>query len=260
MNKQYKPGGGRGIEWTNYTHNVIGGCHHQCRWTMPDGSIAICYAEEIAKKFISAYPQGFDHHYWRPQHLDDPMKLKQPAKIFIDSMSDLFGRWVPTEQIEQVLDMCRQAHWHTFQSLTKNPPRLLKFAAHLPPNLWVGASSPPDAMFGRSLSRQQQEKMLRRTLEVLSDLSRNHVTWISFEPLSWDVAAIVAEYPGALRWAVIGAASNGPRVYQPDPAHVQALLDVLDDQDVPIFFKGNLKGCPAGDPWREAFPEVMVMT
>ena len=71
---------GRGIQWTDYTFNPVAGCFHRCRWTMPDGSVAICYAEEIAKKFTTGYPLGFEHHYWRPQNLTEPLKLKDPAK------------------------------------------------------------------------------------------------------------------------------------------------------------------------------------
>ncbi len=271
MNKQGKIIDGKvvgGIEWTKtvladgterqgYTHNVIGGCQHACRWTMPDGSTAICYAEEVAKKFRTAYPEGFEHHYWHPEKLDDPLKVKQPSRIFIDSMADLFGRWVPAEQIEAVLAMARSASWHTFQALTKNAPRLLKF--DLPANLWAGVSSPPDQMLGHHLTREQQQKMLHRSLEVLTLLAdRGQTTWMSFEPLSWDVAPIVAAHPGALRWAVIGAASNGPKKYQADPAHVQALLDVLDSQHCPVFFKGNLAGNAAARPWRESFPEMFA--
>jgi len=64
----------------------------------------------------------------------------------------------------------------------------------------------------------------------------------------------VAQYPGALRWAVIGAASNGPRIYQADAGLVSRLLDTLGRQGVPVFFKGNLRGCAAAEPWREEFP------
>jgi hypothetical protein len=73
---------------------------------------------------------------------------------------------------------------------------------------------------------------------------------MSFEPLSRDVSQIVAEYPGALKWAIIGAASNGAKKIQPNPDHVQRLLDVLDAQGVKIFFKGNLEWLV----WRENFP------
>lgn len=276
MNKQGKIKNGKvigGIEWTKTvlsvdieiqgaTSNAVGGCRHRCRWVMPDGSIARCYAEEVAEGVASAaYPNGFEHHYWRPEEIEKWQRVKQPLRIFWDSMSDLFGHWVPEDHIRQVLAGARLAHWHTFQSLTKNPVRMLDF--DLPVNVWAGTSSPPDFMWGKQLSRGQQERMLRKALETLDQLAarsslewigidRPRVTWMSFEPLSWDVSGIVAEYPRALRWAVIGAASNGPKKYQPDPAHVQSLLDVLDRQGVPVFFKGNLDW----SPWREDFPNV----
>ncbi len=254
MNKQEKTKNGkivgRGIQWTDYTHNPVAGCEHACRWSMPDGSIAICYAEEVAKKFKRAYPHGFEHHYFRPQSLSDPLKIKAPAKIFMDSMSDLMGHWVPEDQIDQVLDVCRQANWHIFQLLTKNAPRLLNF--DFPDNVWVGASSPPDFMWGKPLDTNQQEKMLDKTLKTLAEV-RAPVRWMSFEPLSWDISEIVADNE-PLQWAVIGAATNGAKVYQPDPGHVTRLLKVLDKQKVPVFFKGNIWGNPAIDEWREYFP------
>lgn len=248
MNKQHKKG--RGIEWTQYSWNPVGGCKHACRWTMPDRSIAICYAEEIAKKFKQFYPEGFEYHYWNPKRLDEPLKLKEPSKIFMDSMSDLFGSWVPEEQINQVLNTCREAHWHTFQLLTKNAPRLLKF--DFPGNVWVGASSPPDFMWGKKLDRNQQARMLDKSLKTLAQVDVP-VRWLSAEPLSWDISEIVANNE-PLQWMVIGAATNGRKVYQPDPAHVIRLLEVLDRQGVPVFFKGNIKGNPAIAEWREYFP------
>jgi protein gp37 len=254
MNKQEKAKNGqvtgRGIQWTDYTHNPVGGCKHGCRWEMPDGSIATCYAEDVANKFRRAYPQGFEHHYFRPQNLNDPLKIKQPAKIFMDSMSDLMGHWVPEDQINQVLSVCRQAHWHTFQLLTKNAPRLLNF--DYPDNVWVGASSPPDQMWGKEMDSNQQVRMLDKILKTLGQV-KAPVRWMSIEPLSWDISQIVADNE-PLQWAVIGAATNGPKVYQPEPAHVTRLLEVFDRQKVPVFFKGNIWGNPAIKEWREYFP------
>lgn len=248
MNKQ----GPTGIEWCNWTWNPVGGCKHRCRWTMPDGTTAICYAEATAEGVArNAYQQGFEHHYWNPNRLDEPLKLKEPSKIFIDSMSDLMGAWVPEDQINTVLSVCRRADWHTFQLLTKNAPRLLKF--EWPSNVWVGVSSAPDFMFNQKLSQRQRESYMRKALIVLNSIDET-ITWMSFEPLSWDVSGIVAEYPKALQWAVIGAASNGSKKYQPNPRHVERLLNVLDRQRVPAFFKGNLEW----QPWREDFPATAI--
>lgn len=261
MNKQQKSVTKRGIEWTDFTWNVIGGCKHRCRWEMPDGSVAICYAEEVANALRSDkfYPQGFENHYYHPDRLTEPLKVKTPAKIFLDSMSDLMGHWVPDEQIEAVLDIARKAHWHTFQLLTKNTPRLKHF--DFPDNVWVGVSAPPSSMFGSPLSLKQQRAMVYRQLDILNEVKAK-VRWMSIEPMAFDIASVFTEWLdvrqngcGAiflpLEWAVIGAASNGSTYYQPDPSHVSSLLSLLT---TPVFFKGNMKANPAATPWREEFP------
>lgn len=248
--------GKNGIEWCDATYNPIGGCKHGCRWHMPDGTTAICYAETVAEGVArTAYPQGFGHHYWHPNRLNEPLSVKTPARIFLDSMSDIMGHWVPDEQIQAVLDVCRAAHWHTFQLLTKNAPRLLKF--EFPPNMWVGVSSPPDVMMGKPLTDGQKQSYMDRALDVLTELKQRGVAvpWMSIEPLSWaGMPAVIADHPGALAWAVVGAASNGRAYHQPSPAVFKALMEVLNKQKVAVFFKGNL----TADNWREEFPAVQA--
>ena len=61
---------------------------------------------------------------------------------------------------------------------------------------------------------------------------------MSIEPLSWDVSGVIANQM-PLTWAVIGAATSGPTVFQPNAEHVAKLLTVLDQQRVPVFFKGQ---------------------
>lgn len=256
MNKQ-RDGSKRGIEWTDYTWNPVGGCHHACRWTMPDGTTAICYAEAVAEKLRSStfYPDGFQAHYWHADRLEEPLSLRRPARIFLDSMSDLMGHWVPDEQIRAVLDVCRRAEWHTFQLLTKNAPRLTRF--DFPANVWVGVSMLPSTMLGRDLSREQQSRYIAKALTALRNVSVP-VRWMSFEPLSFHIAPQLFEHftrTGKLvEWAVIGAATNGAQTYQPDRYWVSSLLETLDRAKVPVFFKGNLDWTP----WREEFPKTKL--
>lgn len=257
--------GGRGIEWCDETRNVTGGCMHDCRWKMPDGTVAICYAEDLAESGVAsaAYPHGFKHHYWRPHLLKALSKGEDPSLIFCDSMSDMFAPSVPEDQVRQILAAIEKAPHHTYQSLTKAAPQLLKYLDAIPPNLWVGVSSPPDWMLGKWLSRSQQEGMLKRSLEVLAMVKETtkNIVWMSAEPVSWDLtSAITTAHP--LDWIVIGAASSGPRYFQPDPEHIRNLLDTLDFTRTPVFFKGNLGGLfeahDLGEPrlnrWREDFP------
>jgi protein gp37 len=213
---------------------------------MPDGSEAECYAETVAEHVARrTYPQGFEHHYWRPEFLQEPLSLKKPARIFLDSMSDLMGHWIPDDQVNAVLAVCKEANWHTFQLLTKNAPRLRQFS--FPSNVWVGVSAPPSVMFGKALSHDQQAHMVERMLEVLGGI-KVPVRWMSIEPLSFDIAPLLKN--SCLEWAVIGAATNAPKIYQPRSEWVQNVLAVLDSQNTKVFFKGNLEW----KPWREDFP------
>jgi protein gp37 len=226
---------------------------------MPDGNIAICYAETIANKFEQHYPEGFEHDYWYPERLDEPGKLKNPSRIFVDSMGDLFGHWVDEDQISQVMSVIADNPRHTFQLLTKNPKRALNMIDAIPKNAWVGASSPPSFFMGKELSEYQQQAMAETSLATLALLKQKGITtWMSIEPHpSWPFHMSLWHYRKAIDWAVVGAASNGPKYYQPDPQYLYETIHELDMQNVAVFYKGNLRpSFEAGHlkTWREEFP------
>lgn len=272
MNRQLKrnPDGSvksRGIEWTDYTSNPIGGCFHACQWKMPDGSLANCYAEDVAGHFSNAYPHGFEHHYWKPSEFKQWKQLKPEDKVFVGSMADVFGHWVPAEQIRETLDHIREFPAVTFQMLTKNPKRVFEFRSLIPSNCWIGASTPPDFMWNRALTQEQKERLLQTTLNTLAMVKQHGITtWMSAEPLSWDISRELSMHVQSdtsdlnktvlcLDWIVIGAASNGKKYYPPLEQDVRHLLMVCDKWNVPVFFKGNMKSLPwARDNWREDLP------
>lgn len=257
LNKQIKIVNGqivsRGVEWCHLTWNPIPGCYHRCEWVV-GGKVVECYAKNVAEGVaLNAYPNGFEHAYFFPERLAEPARVKTPSRIFVDSMGDLFGRWVETAQIEAVLDTARGTPQHTYVSLTKNPSRLLGF--DYPKNWHAGVSMPPDRMWGHELKPSAQDHMFEHSLHILAELaSRGVLTWVSAEPLSWDIAPILADCPGAIKWIVIGAGSDGPRYFQPERDHLAALLAECDRQQIPVFFKGNLAGNPLASPWREFYP------
>jgi hypothetical protein len=63
---------------------------------------------------------------------------------------------------------------------------------------------------------------------------------------------IARNSPLPLDWAVIGAASNGPKYFQPDPAHVNNAHEILDRWKCPVFHKGNLEWNPHREEWPHA--------
>jgi protein gp37 len=240
-------GNATGIEWTKApgtvagaTLNPVTGCHHRCKWEMPDGVVISCYAEAMANRFNrdKRYEHGFQHNYWHPERLNDPQKKSEPHGIFIGSMSDLFGQWVNAFQIHAVLDMCRETPQHIYFTLTKNPRRMIDF--DLPENIWAGCSLP-----GGSLSRHRDpvQKMIK-SLGYLDAVAAT-VRWVSLEPLWFDVAEVFRRYVESglslpIDWMVIGAGSDGRKVYQPEPEWVEGLLDVAARFDIPVFMKKNI--------------------
>jgi hypothetical protein len=112
-----------GISWTAFTWNPWSGC------TQVSPGCAHCYALTRAENFrgTKGFPNGFGLTYrWRK--LDEPLKKKQPAMIFVNSMSDLYFEQVADDDIKRVFDVMNRASWHTFQVLTKRSHRLLGFS------------------------------------------------------------------------------------------------------------------------------------
>jgi len=131
------------IEWADRVWNPVTGCSkvsEGCR---------NCYAERLAKRFWGE--REFTEVQCHEERLGDPMKWKKPARIFVNSMSDLFHHDVPIGFIAGVWSSMLVADHHTFIVLTKRPKRMLDvvsklygdqffYTQHLP-NVWLGVSA-----------------------------------------------------------------------------------------------------------------------
>lgn len=131
------------IEWTDKTWNPVTGC------TKVSPGCAHCYAEGVADRFWSSqyewirrvHPEDRARTQMRPRvftdvmthgdRLDQPLRWKKPARIFVNSMSDLFHEDVSDEFIDRVFAVMALAPHHTFQVLTKRAERMRAYmAAH----------------------------------------------------------------------------------------------------------------------------------
>src|SRR4051812_28632808 len=109
------------IEWTDETWNPVTGCQKV------SPGCKHCYAERFAERFRgSVLPNGKRHPFYngfdpelRPLRLTQPQAWRAPKMIFVNSMSDLFGEFVPDEYIDQVFGVMRASAHHTYQVLTK---------------------------------------------------------------------------------------------------------------------------------------------
>ena len=64
----------------------------------------------------------------KPHKLREPYRLKQPSRVFVNSMSDLFPSDLsPTTFITKVFEVMTDLPQHVFQILTKRPRRAAKY-------------------------------------------------------------------------------------------------------------------------------------
>lgn len=208
------------IEWTDYTWNPVTGCKHGCPY---------CYARRLAEGRLKGrfgYENGFEPTF-HINRLDEPSKVRKPSKIFVCSMGDLFGEWVPSNWISSVLIMIRTNPQHTFQVLTKNPKRLERWM-NIPPNLWLGTSI--DGLNG-SLNRAR----------ILNDITQFNTKFISFEPLLSDISNQINIYDlNKIDWVIIGA-QTGPNAKQPKKDWIKNLIFDCNQVGIPIFIKDNVE-------------------
>lgn len=205
------------IEWTEITWNPVTGCtkiSHGCK---------LCYAERLAKRLqamgVHKYRDGFNVSL-HPDVLTQPDRWKKPRHVFVNSMSDLFHKAVPTEYIQSVFDVMNHHPQHKFQVLTKRPGRVAQVNGKVKwtPNIWLGVSI-------------ESERWLSR-LNQLRETGAN-VKFLSLEPLLGPLENLDLT---DIDWVIVGGES-GPKARPMDQDWVREIRDNCVRNDVPFFFK-----------------------
>lgn len=225
------------IDWCDFSWNPVTGCYHECQYCYArkqaqrfcgdirinkgsgqlkegfsfrpkDGPACVldgrqCYVLEKPFKNSDgntiAFPAGFTptlHEYRLPM----PAQKKKPANIFVCSMADLFGEWVPEEWIVRVFEACKAAPWHNYLFLTKNPNRYVKLAhAGILPrqeNFWYGTTA----------TEPNQPRFVRPDKDATG-----YNTFVSIEPISgiWNLNPY-GEFD-SLQWVIVGAETGNRR-------------------------------------------------
>lgn len=262
------------IDWCDASWNPVTGCLHGCEY---------CYARRIANRFkkkpdliplahvhyvdkehttadriaidypckdergaIIPYPFGFlpTLHKYR---LVEPKEWKRSRNIFVCSMADLFGEWVPEEWIKAVLDACREAPQHRYLFLTKNPTRYDELEdkgiiTGKDQNFWLGSTV---------------------TVETRDLLHYNFGlhTFKSCEPMlaPWPPAGPPNEkYRGAWpEWVIFGAETgNRKGKVVPEKEWIDNAVKMCRNIGAKVFMKESLRGIMGADfvqefPWEE---------
>ena len=209
------------IEWTDATWNPVTGCTKVTR------GCDNCYAERFAERFrgIPGHPfeNGFDLML-RPERLFQPLSWKRPRMIFVNSMSDLFHKDIPTHFIDRVFDTMETADWHIFQILTKRSSLMESYLNHrygrnlTPQHIWCGVSVEDSTATARIRHLQKAPISVR---------------FLSIEPLLGPMDNIDLE---GISWVIVGGES-GPNARPMEPAWVTEIRDNCKQKGVPFFFK-----------------------
>jgi protein gp37 len=208
---------GSGIEWTDATWNPVTGC------TKISPGCKNCYAERLALRLRAMgnrrYQNGFAVTL-HPDQLTLPLRWRQPRRIFVNSMSDLFHEAVPNDFISRVFEVMKRADWHIFQILTKRSRRLALLAPSLPwvPNIWQGVSVESARYTGRIRDLQAVPAAVR---------------FLSVEPLLGPIPDLPLT---GIDWVIVGGESGGRR----RPMAIdwpRQIRDQCQAAGIPFFFK-----------------------
>ena len=254
------------IDWCDFSWNPVTGCNFGCEY---------CYARRQATRFagntrlnmtneqlktdtaglyileqpfknyngaVLPFPAGFapTFHKYR---LGDPAKKKKPANIFVCSMADLFGNWIPEEWIEAVFEACKAAPQHNYLFLTKNPGRYQTLAAagKLPelPNFWYGSSiTGPENSFW---------------------WSEYHNTFVSYEPMLKPLGIADEDAAAKVDWIIAGA-ETGHRAGKitPEEGWLEELAAAARRAGVPLWIKDSeeIRTVIGGEP-AQALPDAL---
>lgn len=262
------------IEWTDATWNPVRGC------TRVSEGCRNCYAERVAARFsgpgmpyegLAAMRAGEPR--WTGElrvvetHLEDPLRWRNPRRVFVNSMSDLFHEKLHFEDIGRVFGVMAACPHHSFQILTKRPERMREFVTittgipgrpHWPlPNVWLGVSV------------ENQPAADERIPELLATPAA--VRFVSAEPLlgpidfdqenglnafgcgfegGWRNCPENSPKCAGLDWVIVGGES-GPGARPMHPRWARTIRDQCVAAGVPFFFKqwGEWRGCYPGDGW-----------
>lgn len=222
------------VEWASWTWNPLTGCLHECPY---------CYARDIANHYFSHLDHLGDRFspVFYPDRLFSPTNAKAPdtsmvtdpirrmalRNVFTCSMADLFGKWVPTEWIEAVLQQAHDNPQWTFLFLTKFPIRMAEF--EFPPNSWIGTT------VDKQWAVDRAEKAFRK----IRAGGYKGVAWLSCEPM---LERLTFSSLDMFDWVVMGGSSKSTQTpaFAPPVEWWIHLWSQAKTLGIPVYMKTNL--------------------
>lgn len=208
------------IEWTDKSWNPVTGCEKV------SAGCANCYAEAFANRKMGPWTnRAFTDVRVHPERLNQPMGWKEPARIFVNSMSDLFHEAVPDAVLKHTLGTMTDCPQHIFQILTKRPKRMRDFYQRYDPmpNMWLGVSV-------------ENQKAADERIPILLQTPAA-VRWLSVEPMLEKInLSHATPNVSDLDWVVCGGES-GPNARMFNIGWARDLKVQCGKAGIPFFMK-----------------------
>jgi len=262
------------IEWADMTWNPVTGCLHDCTYCYArsqanrfkgydpviSDNLAICSAArqkhlnelygslqrktKKGKIVKAAYPFGFAPTFHR-YRLDEPQCKKKPQNIFVCSMADLFGNWVPDGWIIEVVEACKAAPQHNYIFLTKNPKRYGEMKGkHIPDGFWYGTTVTCNKDFDV------------RGSDLYESIGTTRNIFLSIEPLHEPLDKKRLANFKYVKWVIIGAETgNRKDKVTPKLEWIWDIVMAAEREGIPVFMKDSLLPIVGEENMRRDFPE-----
>lgn len=131
------------ISWTATVNHEDGSVTAGASWNPIRGTLGKWTCVRVSPGCQFCYAAAFNVRLKGPEYvvgadtprLDEaaltlPLRWRRPRKIFVCSMTDIAGEWVPDEWLERIWAVMALAPHHTFILLTKRPRRLADYLAN----------------------------------------------------------------------------------------------------------------------------------
>jgi protein gp37 len=162
----------------------------------------------------------------------DPLKWKEPARVFTCSWGDFFHKDIPIAWIDDAWGIIRKTPHLIYQILTKRPEEI----SDCLPEDWGGGWD--NVWLGVTVENEDNIFRMESLLEVDAKLY-----FVSYEPALGPIADKLYSYGHHIGWLISGGES-GPNARPANPDWFREIRDFCKSQSISYFHKqagGNKK-------------------